>query len=256
MSLEISNLSFGYDAGKKILDNISLSVRQGEILGILGPNGTGKTTLIKCIDHLLIPASGTVCFDGQDLAALTARELARIIAYVPQYTGNYFALRVIDTVMMGRLPYAARQYSEQDQSVVFELLRQLQLEALAFRTLNTLSGGERQRVLIARALAQQPRCIILDEPTSSLDLHNQLFILHTITNLARQNNISIIMTIHDLNLASMFCDNILMLKETRTFAYGSAQSVLGKQVIDTMYNVKTTVTVEDSFKHIRLLKNL
>ena len=100
MSLEISNLSFGYDAGKKILDNISLSVRQGEILGILGPNGTGKTTLIKCIDHLLIPASGTVCFDGQDLAALTARELARIIAYVPQYTGNYFALRVIDTVMM------------------------------------------------------------------------------------------------------------------------------------------------------------
>jgi iron complex transport system ATP-binding protein len=132
----------------------------------------------------------------------------------------------------------------------------MQLEALAFRTLNTLSGGERQRVFIARALAQQPRCIILDEPTSSLDLHNQLFILHTITNLARQNNISIIMTIHDLNLASMFCDNILMLKETRTFAYGSAQSVLGKQVIDTMYNVKTTVTVEDSFKHIRLLKNL
>ena len=254
MSLEISNLSFGYDAGKKILDNISLTVRQGEILGILGPNGTGKTTLIKCIDHLLTPASGTVCFDGQDLAALTARELARIIAYVPQYTGNYFALRVIDTVMMGRLPYAARQYSEKDQAVVFELLRQLQLEALAFRTLNTLSGGERQRVLIARALAQQPRCIILDEPTSSLDLHNQLFILHTIAALAHSRQLSVIMTIHDLNLASMFCDKLLMLKDTRVFAYGEAQEVLQEGTIDAMYGVKTKITVADGYKHIRLLK--
>lgn len=254
MSLEISNLSFGYDASKKILDNISLTVQQGEILGILGPNGTGKTTLIKCIDHLLTPASGTVCFDGQDLAALTARELARIIAYVPQYTGNFFALRVIDTVMMGRLPYADRQYSAQDQAVVFELLRQLQLEALAFRTLNTLSGGERQRVLVARALAQQPRCIILDEPTSSLDLHNQLFTLHTIAALAQDRHLSVIMTIHDLNLASMFCDKLLMLKDTRVFAYGEAQTVLKEEYIDAMYQIKTKITVEDGYKHIRLLK--
>ena len=204
MSLEISNLSFSYNNGPKILKDISLTVRQGEILGILGPNGTGKTTLIKCIDHILPPDSGEVAFDGHNLALLTPKEIAKIMAYVPQYAGNFFTMRVVDTVMMGRLPYAGRQYSQQDKAIVFDILQQMNLESLAFRSLNTMSGGERQRAFIARALAQQPQCIILDEPTSSLDLHNQLFILRTISNLAKNRHISVIMTIHDLNLASMF----------------------------------------------------
>jgi len=254
MTLQIKNLSFSYDKNKNILNDISLSVHQGEILGILGPNGTGKTTFIKCVNHILPPASGGVFFEEKNLAALTPKEIAKIIAYVPQYTDNYFTMTVIDTVMLGRLPYARRSYSHEDRSLVFELLQQLNLESLAFRTLHTLSGGERQRVFIARALAQQPRCIILDEPTSSLDLHNQLFILHTITAIARQKQLSIIMTIHDLNLASMFCDKILMLKDTRIFAYGEAQEVLTEENIDAMYQVKTKVTVEDGYKHIRLLK--
>ncbi len=254
MSLEISNLSFSYNNGPKILKDISLTVRQGEILGILGPNGTGKTTLIKCIDHILTPDSGEVAFDGHNLALLTPKEIAKIMAYVPQYAGNFFTMRVVDTVMMGRLPYAGRQYSQQDKAIVFDILQQMNLESLAFRSLNTMSGGERQRAFIARALAQQPQCIILDEPTSSLDLHNQFFILHTIANLAKNRHISVIMTIHDLNLASMFCDKILMLKDTRIFAYGEAQEVLTEANIDAMYQVKTKVTVEDGCKHIRLLK--
>ena len=254
MTLQIKNLSFGYDKNKNILNDISLSVHQGEILGILGPNGTGKTTFIKCVNRILPPASGGAFFEEKNLAALTPKEIAKIIAYVPQYTDNYFTMTVIDTVMLGRLPYARRSYSHEDRSLVFELLQQLNLESLAFRTLHTLSGGERQRVFIARALAQQPRCIILDEPTSSLDLHNQLFILHTITAIARHKQLSIIMTIHDLNLASMFCDKILMLKDTRIFAYGETQEVLTEANIDAMYQVKTKVTVEDGYKHIRLLK--
>lgn len=254
MTLQINNLTFGYDKSKKILNDISLTVEQGEILGILGPNGTGKTTFIKCINHILQPNAGTVLFDGVDLGTLQPKDIARLIAYVPQYADNYFQLNVIDAVMLGRLPYAHRNYTAADQEIVFKLLRQMQLESFAFRSLNTLSGGERQRVFIARALAQQPHCIILDEPTSSLDLHNQLFILHTIAALAQQNNISIIMTIHDLNLASMFCDKILMLKDTRIFAYGNTQDILEENVIDAMYNVKTKVTIEDGCKHIRLLK--
>lgn len=154
MSLEISNLSFSYNNGPKILKDISLTVRQGEILGILGPNGTGKTTLIKCIDHILTPDSGEVAFDGHNLALLTPKEIAKIMAYVPQYAGNFFTMRVVDTVMMGRLPYAGRQYSQQDKAIVFDILRQMNLESLAFRSLNTMSGGERQRAFIARALAQ------------------------------------------------------------------------------------------------------
>ncbi|WP_444322956.1 ABC transporter ATP-binding protein [Phascolarctobacterium faecium] len=254
MALQIENISFGYDKNKKILNNISLSVNQGEVLGILGPNGTGKTTFIKCINHILSPDSGEILFDGQKLDNMTPKDIAKIIAYVPQYTGDFFAMNVIDAVMMGRLPYTQNQYSHQDRTIVFNILRQMQLENFAFRSIKAMSGGERQRVFIARALAQQPQCIILDEPTSSLDLHNQLFILQTITDLAKAGNISVIMTIHDLNLAAMFCDKILMLKDSHIFAYGITEDVLTEININAMYNVKTNVTMADGHKHIRLIK--
>lgn len=254
MTLEIKHLSFAYRPDKPVLNDISLSVTAGEILGILGPNGTGKTTFIKCINNILPVTMGKVFLNGHDIVTMSPQETAKFIAYVPQYTDNYFQLNVIDAVMLGRLPYARKHYSENDKALVFDILQRMQLEALAFRTLNTLSGGERQRVLIARALAQQPRCIILDEPTSSLDLHNQLFILHTIAALAHSRQLSVIMTIHDLNLASMFCNKLLMLKDTRVFAYGEAQEVLQEGTIDAMYGVKTKITVADGYKHIRLLK--
>lgn len=254
--LTINNLSFGYHAGKAVLDNISLQVEQGEVLGILGPNGTGKTTFIKCINRILQPRSGQVLFDGQDIGMLTQQQIARLMAYVPQYVNSFFPMTVVDAVMMGRLPYAGRSYSEQDKQIVFDILQRMNLEQFAFRSIKEMSGGERQRVFIARAMAQQPRLIILDEPTSSLDLHNQLFILHTIAGLAKKNGISIIMTIHDLNLAAMFCDKLLMLKDTHIFAYGSPQEVLHENNIDVMYKVHTKITTEDGFKHVRLLKEL
>lgn len=254
MTLQINALSFSYDKKKPVLDNISLSAKQGEILGILGPNGTGKTTLLKCLNKILVASSGEIIFDGLNLKELDAKAIAKLIAYVPQYSGDQFTMTVIDCVMLGRLPYASRSYSESDKALVFNILRQLNLEDFAFRGLNTLSGGERQRVFIARALAQEPKCIILDEPTSSLDLHNQLFTLHTLASIAREKNIALIMTIHDLNLASMFCDKILMLKNAQIFAYGPSQEVLTTSNIEAMYKVKTAVTTQDGYKHIRLLK--
>ena len=143
MALQIENISFGYDKNKKILNNISLSVNQGEVLGILGPNGTGKTTFIKCINHILSPDSGEILFDGQKLDNMTPKDIAKIIAYVPQYTGDFFAMNVIDAVMMGRLPYTQNQYSHQDRTIVFNILRQMQLENFAFRSIKAMSGGER-----------------------------------------------------------------------------------------------------------------
>lgn len=256
MSLVISNLTFGYKKDCKILDDISITVQQGEILGILGPNGTGKTTFIKCINNILKPIEGTVTYEGQNLLLLKQEQIAKIIAYVPQYLGSFFDTTVIDAVMMGRLPYSRRSYTKQDEEIVFDIIKKMDLEPFAFRSIREMSGGERQRVFIARALAQQPKIIILDEPTSALDLHNQLFILHTIADVAKANNISIIMTIHDLNLASMFCDRILMLNNTHIFAYGDAQEVLNESNINAMYRVNTKVTVEDEFKHIRLLRGL
>lgn len=180
--------------------------------------------------------------------------MAKIIAYVPQYINNMFPVSVIDTVLMGRLPYSRYGYSEEDRKIAFDTISIMNLEKFAFRNIMEMSGGERQRVLIARAMVQQPKIITLDEPTSSLDLHNQLFILKLVSEIAKTNNISIIMTIHDLNLASMFCDNLLMLKDSHVFAYGKSQEVINEKNISEMYNVNTKVSIVNGFKHVRLLK--
>lgn len=256
MSLQIKNLSFGYKKNQMILNNINLEIKQGEILGILGPNGTGKTTFIKCINNIHKPSEGRILYDGNNIMNLSQLNIAKIIAYVPQYTNNFFPMNVIDTVMMGRMPYVKKNYSDEDKEIVFSIIKKMNLEKFAFRNIKEMSGGERQRVFIARAMAQQPKIIILDEPTSSLDLYNQLFILHTITKLAKENNITIIMTIHDLNLASMFCDNILMLKDAHIFAHGKPESILTAENIYEMYKVRTEITTPENYKHIRLLKDL
>lgn len=256
MSLVVNNVSFAYKNNKMILDNISLEVKQGEVLGILGPNGTGKTTFLKCINNIHIPCNGTISYEGKVLGKLNYDEIAKIIAYVPQYTNNFFSMNVVDTVMMGRMPYVNKNYTTEDEKIVFSIIKEMNLEEFAFRNIKEMSGGERQRVFIARAMAQQPKIIILDEPTSSLDLYNQLFILHTITKLAKENNITIIMTIHDLNLASMFCDNILMLKDAHIFAHGKPEGILTAENIYEMYKVRTEITTPENYKHIRLLKDL
>lgn len=254
MTLNIKNLSFAYKKDLKILDDISISLEQGNILGILGPNGTGKTTFIKCINRIHEPLEGEIIFEDRNLRALKHEDVAKIIAYVPQYINTSFSMSVIDAVMMGRLPYAKRSYLEDDKRIVFDVIRSMELEDFAFRNIRELSGGERQRVFVARALAQNPKMIILDEPTSSLDLHNQLFILRTIEKVAREKNITIVMTIHDLNLAAMFCDKILMLKNKKIFAYGSTDEVLTEDNVNTMYKVNTKITEEEGYKHIRLLR--
>lgn len=254
MMLKINNISFSYRQDKKILDDISLDVNQGDVLGILGINGAGKTTFIKCINNIFSPDSGTVKVNGKDISSMTPKEIAQLIAYVPQYNGTFFNINVLDTVMMGRLPYAGRSYSKKDREIVYNILEKMNLEKFAFRSIREMSGGERQRVFIARALAQQPKIIILDEPTSSLDLHNQLFILKIIEDLAKRDNLTIIMIIHDLNLASMFCSKLVMLKEGKIFAQGNSADVLIEENISKVYKVSSKISIEDGYKHIRLLK--
>lgn len=254
MMLKINNISFSYGQDKKILDDISLDVSQGDVLGILGINGAGKTTFIKCINNIFSPDFGTVKINGKDISSMTPKEIAQLIAYVPQYNGTFFYINVLDTVMMGRLPYAGRSYSKKDREIVYNILEKMNLEKFAFRSISEMSGGERQRVFIARALAQQPKIIILDEPTSSLDLHNQLFILKIIEDLAKRDNLTIIMIIHDLNLASMFCSKLVMLKEGKIFAQGNSVDVLTEENISKVYKVSSKISIEDGYKHIRLLK--
>lgn len=252
--IDVEHVSFSYDKRKAILDDVSFSIGRGEVFGVLGPNGTGKTTIIKCINRILKPDAGEIRFDGRSIRTMRQRDIAKIMAYVPQYMSSFFNLTVVEAVMMGRLPYAGRRYSAEDERIAFEVIEKMNLEPFAFRSIREMSGGERQRVFIARAMAQQPQVIILDEPTSSLDVHNQLFILNTIAQLSRREGITIIMTIHDLNLASLFCDTVLMLRDGHVFAMGPAQEVLTEENIHVMYRVRTRITVEDGFKHVRLLK--
>ena len=253
--LEIKNLSFAYPKQEKVLDHISLNAYSGEVLGILGPNGTGKTTFIKCINRIQDPVEGEVFLDGENLFKITRKNMARLIAYVPQFEGKFFPLSVIETVMMGRAPYAGSSFAKEDEKVVFSIIREMNLEPLAFRNIQELSGGERQRVLIARAMAQKPKVIILDEPTASMDPYNQLFILRIISDLAKKQGKIILMIIHDLNLASMFCDKLLMLKNGHIMALGTPSEVLTKENIQTMYRIQTVVTKEDGYIHVRLQKD-
>lgn len=254
MELKINNLSFSYSREKIVLKDVSFAVEQGEVLGVLGTNGTGKTTLLKCINNILQPTVGGIYFGKEDIAKLKQNQIAKIIAYVPQYANNLSPVTVIDFVMQGRIPYAGFSFSQHDKQIVLDVLQQFDLENYAFIKVNELSGGERQRVLIARALAQDPKIIILDEPTSSLDLYNQLFILEIIKEMGQKENLAVIMTIHDLNLASMFCDKLLMLKNGKVFAYGKTDNVLTEENIKTVYNVQTAVSIADGCKHIRLVR--
>lgn len=254
MELKINKLSFSYSHEKIVLKDISFAVEQGEFLGVLGTNGTGKTTLLKCINNILEPTVGGIYFGKEDITKLKQNEIAKIIAYVPQYANNLSPVTVIDFVMQGRIPYAGFSFSQLDKQIVLDVLQQFDLENYAFRKVNELSGGERQRVLIARALAQDPKIIILDEPTSSLDLYNQLFILEIIKEMGHKENLAVIMTIHDLNLASMFCDKLLMLKSGNVFAYGKSEDVLTVDNIKAVYNVQTAISIADGCKHVRLVR--
>lgn len=251
--LTVRRLSYGYRETHTVLSDVSLSVYAGEVLGLLGPNGTGKTTLIKCIAQLLRPMSGEILSAGRSLTSMRPQDIAKEVAYVPQHSHANVDMTVMQAVLMGRLPFAGYRYTAKDEQIAADVIRHMGLETFAFRHIGEMSGGERQRVYIARALAQEVPIILLDEPTSSLDLYHRLFLLRLIRKIAVEKNIAILLTIHDLNLASLFCDTLLMLKDARVYAYGKAQDVLTEESIHAIYGVKTCVTVEDGYKHIRLL---
>ncbi len=214
MKLTINNLSFSY-AGAHVLKDIGLSVELGEIVTIVGPNGSGKSTLLKCINRILKTKQNTILVDTQDTCKLNLKELSKLMGYVPQSSTSSFPFTVFDVVMMGRKPYIHWSIGEGDNDVVVQTMGFLGISHLAMRQFTELSGGEQQKVIIARALAQQPQLLLLDEPTSSLDIKHQLEILCMLKGLAHSKERSVIVTMHDLNLASRFSDRMLMLKQAK-----------------------------------------
>ncbi len=240
--IEVKNLECGYQANT-VLKNVGFDIREGEFLGIIGPNGSGKSTLLKSISRCLKPFQGSVRFKGNDIYAASAAELAKEFAFVPQDLVFNFSFTAWEIVLMGRIPYVGRLRVETpaDLETVRDSMRTTETLAFAGRFIHTLSAGERQLVLIAKALAQQPKVLFLDEPTSHLDIGHQVHILNLIRELNRKQGITTIIVLHDLNLASEYCDRIILLNEGRVEKIDKPEEVLTFQNIEEVY--KTLVIV-------------
>lgn len=223
--MEVKNLSFRYrGAGKRILDRISFRAEKGSCLAVLGNNGAGKSALLKCMSRICRAGEGSVLVDGEDILRISGKEMARKIAYVPQSSQASHTM-VFDEVLLGRKPYIKWDITKEDQRLVMEILEQLELTGFASRYLDELSGGERQKVVLARALAQQPEFLLLDEPTSSLDPRNQQEMLRTVRNLAEEQGLGVVIVIHDLNLALRYCDRFLFIRDADVYACGGPETV-------------------------------
>jgi iron complex transport system ATP-binding protein len=241
MKLKVNNLSFDYH-GNEVLKEIELELDLGEMLSVVGPNGSGKSTLLKCINHILKTKKNTVLIDGKDSCNLDLKELSKIMGYVPQNSTSTFPFTVFDVVLMGRKPYIHWNIGERDNEIVAEMLDFLGIGHLAMRHFDELSGGEQQKVIVARALAQQPKLLLLDEPTSSLDIKHQLEILSMLRSLTRSKERSVIVSMHDLNLASRFSDRMLMIKKGCIYAVGTPEEVITEQNIEAVYGIKANVS--------------
>ena len=239
VNITIKGLSFSYN-GSKILEGLNLVVADSQILGLVGPNGSGKTTLIKCIDRILKP-KGSILLDGSDIKTINRTEMAKRLGYVPQSSSTLLATSVFDTVLMGRRPHISWRVSDADLDKVADILQLLQLEDLAMRDFSDLSGGQKQKVVIARALCQEPEVLLLDEPTSNLDMKHQLEVMELIAALVKRKKISAVMALHDLNLAAMFVDKLAILKDGKIYAAGEPADLLNAENIREVYGVEAVV---------------
>ena len=238
--LKIKELEFNY-ASVHVLKDICIQLSESEMLGVVGPNGAGKSTLLRCIDRILKPANGSILLDEREIKKMSRIEIARHMGYVPQGSTHVFPATVFDTVLMGRRPHLRWHSNEQDVEKVEEILKLLGIERFAMRDFNELSGGQQQKVAIARALAQEADVLLLDEPTSNLDIKHQLEVMEIIRNLVRKKEISAVMAIHDLNLASRYADRVVMMNGGEIFDAGDAASVLTPEKIKHVYDVEVEV---------------
>ncbi len=253
--IEVSNLTKRFRDFTAV-DRISFEVSAGEIFGFLGPNGSGKSTLIKCIDRILTPQSGSILIDRKEITKMKRMDVARNIAYVPQNSLRIFPNNVVDTVLMGRRPHLGWLSSDDDEEKVWDVLRMLGIEDLGMSNFNELSGGQQQKALLARALVQEAEVLLLDEPTSNLDIWHQLDVMNIIRNLVDKKVITALMAVHDLNLASRYSDRMIMMKGGRIVAAGAPSDVLTPENIESVYNVEAAVRRQSETPYIVPLKQV
>jgi len=237
--IRVDSLDFAYNADRQILERVAFDAESGECIAVLGNNGAGKSTLIKCLNRILKPKAGAVLIDGTDLCSLKQVDIARRMAYVAQRSQTE-RLTVFDSVLLGRKPHIDFEPIGKDLDIVSAVIHDLGLEGLALRFVDELSGGEAQKVMLARALAQRPKVLLLDEPTSNLDLRNQYEVLDIVKRIARDDGVSSVIVMHDLNLALRYCDRFLFVKDRGIYAYGG-EEVMEAETIGAVYGISVAV---------------
>ena len=234
--VEVKHISYSYSpSAGKVLDHVSFSIEPKQCLAVLGNNGAGKSTLLKCIDRIHPTKGASVTIDGKDVFSMSNREMARHLAYVSQNT-TAVNMCVFDAVLLGRKPYIKWDATQEDQQIAMDVIKQMGLEHYILRNVSELSGGEAQKVMLARALAQQPRLLLLDEPTSNLDPRNQHEVMQTVRKIAQEHDICVITVLHDLNLAIRYCDKFLFLKDAGVYACGGHE-VMTPKIIEDVYEM-------------------
>jgi iron complex transport system ATP-binding protein len=247
MDIQVDNLSFGYNK-EKVLKNISCQFISGNFYAVIGPNGSGKSTFIRLLNRLLKPWEGNIFIGDKLLNKYSRQQLARLIGYVPQTSVNQGSSTVFDTIMLGRRPHLSWGPGLKDRQKVQQIMHDFSLDYLAFRNTNELSGGELQRVNIARALVQEPKILVLDEPTSSLDLKHQIEVMKLLKDISRQG-ITIIIAIHDLNLALRYANYYLLLKSGQIISKGGNE-VITRENLKILYDVEISILNNGSHAYV------
>ena len=249
--LSVEELTFGFGRPgsaqfTRAVQNLSISIDAGEVVGILGPNGSGKSTFLKLLAKVLIPQRGSITLFGQPYDSLSQVEIALRVALVPQETHQVFPFTIREMVLMGRFPHYGRSLgfrweSANDREIATQSMRDMDVCHLGARLITDVSGGERQRAIIARALTQEPEVLLLDEPTAFLDLHHQLDIARTIRRLNQERGITVILVSHDLNLASQYCDRLVLLQDGAIVKVGLPQEVITQETLEPVYGCQVLI---------------
>jgi len=251
VELLLKDLCFSY-GDIDVLKHIEMTLDEPKLISIIGPNGVGKSTLIHCINKILSPTGGCVLINGVDNKEVSYKDLAKIMGYVPYTTSNTFPISVTDAVLMGRHPHSGRNITDQDLRIVFETLELLEIDDLANRSLNELSAGQLQKVVLAKGIAQQPRILLLDEPTSNLDIKHQMNVTKLLKSVSEEKQMMVIMICHDLNIAAKYSDAVIIMHDGGIFAIGSPSEVITPENIETVYGVKCKVIDDLGRPHIIL----